>query len=214
LVQLAALVGPKVAQGPARDAALALAAQARALDPQNPEVLALYAEAALDAGRLGEARAVAAAAARACPDYAYAHNLLGRVAFKDHALKTALAAFRAAAEAAPRFPAPRRNAAAVLLQMGLHRQAQDEAQAALALDAEDVDARLLRGAARLGAGALEGAAEDLEGVVSRAPTLGRAWALLGQVRSKLGRSEGAREAFCRAAVLGVRAAKGLCDGDE
>ena len=80
----------------------------------------------------------------------------------------------------------------------------------LAHDDAHATARMARAQARLMAGNVAGAVEDLRVQTERRPQQGNAWALLAEALARSGDATGARAAACRAVGLGVASARERC----
>jgi serine/threonine-protein kinase len=173
-----------------------LDAQSGALQTEA-EYWALLARARLAVGTSPEqVRAAAAAAARLCPTWALAHNLEGKASQKAGLLPEAKAAYQRALDADPSYLAPRNNLGLIALlerNTGAAIAAFDEV---LARRPGDFKALQARAEARRFAGQTDAAIADLQAAAT--------------VLEKLGRSDDAQEAYCRARSLGSAEAARAC----
>ena len=222
---------PAAASGSARagsapplagDAAARLAAANQKLagfgDPAPPD--ACPPAAAADAAELvlaarqvigrDAARALEAAdrALQRCPSAAAAHNLRGNALQSAGKLDDAGDAYARALQFAPDYEAPRFNLGVVQL-----RRRDPSAIATfteiLRRKPEDPDAYKSRAQAYASAERYAEAAADLEQALRRKDDDGRAWLLLAGLRDQL-KQPGARDAYCRAAALGIGDAVARC----
>jgi serine/threonine-protein kinase len=182
-------------------------------DACPPEAAAHAAELVIEAREAVAAdpsRAIAATdqALQRCPSLAAAHNVRGNALQKAGKLEDAGDAYARALQFAPDYEAPRFNLGVVQLRR--------RDPAAIATFSEivrrkpdDPDAYKSRAQAYVNAARYDEALADLEEGLRRKPDDGRAWQLLGALREQT-RKGRARDAYCKAAALGVSEAAAHC----
>jgi eukaryotic-like serine/threonine-protein kinase len=147
-------------------------------------------------------------ALQSCPSLAAAHNLRGNALSSMRKLEDAGDAYARALQFAPDYEAPRFNLGVVQLRR------RDPAAIAtfteiLRRKPDDADALESRAQAYTYEKRYEEAAADLEQAVRHKTDDGRVWYLLGQLRDQL-KQASAREAYCKAAELGIHDAAAFC----
>jgi serine/threonine-protein kinase len=143
-----------------------------------------------------------------CPSAAAAHNIRGNALSATGKLDDAADAYARALQFAPDYEAPRFNLGVVQLRR------RDPAAIAtfteiLRRKPDDPSAHKSRAQAYAIAKRYAEAAEDLEASLAKEPDDGKAWLVLGDVRTQLHRAD-AREAYCKAAALHVSDAARRC----
>jgi serine/threonine-protein kinase len=157
----------------------------------------------------GALQAAQRATAR-CPEFAFAHGLVGNAEQRAGDFGAAVAAYQQALALAPGFIAPRYNLGVLALRRGDPAAAVAAFDEVLAKEPLHPRARLARGQAQLQLKHVPQALEDFEQATLRHPEDAVAWRWLGQARERAGEQKGAREAFCKAKALGDREAAKLC----
>jgi Flp pilus assembly protein TadD/predicted Ser/Thr protein kinase len=182
-------------------------------DACPPDAAADAAELVLEARQAiagDPARAIAAAdkALQKCPSAAAAHNVRGNALQKQGKLEDAGDAYARALQFAPSYDAPRFNLGVVQLRR------RDPAAIAtfseiLRRKPDDPDAYKSRAQAYVNEARYHEAASDLEEALRRKADDGRAWLLLGGIRTQAKQGD-ANEAYCKAAALGISEATARC----
>jgi serine/threonine-protein kinase len=147
-------------------------------------------------------------AVQSCQSLAAAHNIRGNALSSMRKLEEAGDAYARALQFAPDYEAPRFNLGVVQLRR------RDSAAIAtfteiLRRRPDDADALESRAQAYTYEKRYEEATADLEQAVRHKTDDGRVWYLLGQLRDRL-KQANAREAYCKAAELGIHDAAAFC----
>jgi tetratricopeptide (TPR) repeat protein len=146
-----------------------------------------------------------------CPEYAAAHNLLGKAMQRTGKLVEAEAAFRRALASDKEFVAPKFNLALLFLKKGDAGSAITILSSLIERSPDTPNAFLVRAQARLLAKDFAGAEADLREAARRNPEEADAWHLLGQVLTRKGDKAEAHKALCRAKLLGATLSDLTCD---
>ncbi|HXU02776.1 MAG TPA: protein kinase [Polyangia bacterium] len=157
-----------------------------------------------------EALPVLSAIVAACPSAAVAQALLGTTLTRLDRDGEAEPPLRTALSLEPDYANAQHNLAVLLVKRGRATEALPLLDAVLAHDDAHATARMARAQARLMAGNVAGAVEDLRVQTERRPQQGNAWALLAEALARSGDATGARAAACRAVGLGVASARERC----
>jgi tetratricopeptide (TPR) repeat protein len=207
-----------------RDAAGAesLLASARALAPEQPEVLRLSAVAAIQLRRVDEAVEWLVRALAACPDDPLLLNNLGSAMSARGDTAGAIAAFRRASELAPALAAAWYNLGKTLKLRGDSAGAHDALERALAIEPFHVAARVVYGDNLKALGRIDDAAAAYRAALGENASAAHAWwglANLKTVRFEAADADALAKAFrddrtADRPALGFALAKALEDQDR
>ncbi len=146
-----------------------------------------------------------------CKAFAPPYNLHGTLGLLADEVGFAKLSYQKAVELAPDYLSPVFNLGLVNLKSENIDEAISAFSTVLKKDPEYTVAYKTRAQAYLAKGSLEAAAGDLVELTRRVPEDAQAFALLGNVRAKLGQKEAARTAFCKAKALGLESAAKMCE---
>jgi Flp pilus assembly protein TadD len=146
-----------------------------------------------------------------CPEYAAAHNLVGKAMQRTGRLDEAEAAFRRALASDKEFLAPKFNLALLCLKKGDADSAITILTTLIERSPDTPHAFLVRAQAHLMAKDFARAEVDLREAARRSPEEVDAWRLLGQVLARKGEKAEAHKALCRAKALGATISNLTCD---
>ena len=193
-------------------AALSLLEQVTETHGHEPELNAYRAKAMLFGGRSDpEVVEAAGRAIEKCSNYATAHELIGRVHLIGGRSEAAYKHFAAATSHAPQFVRGHYHLGLSALSQHDHKLAIKHLSEAIRLAPDHHGALLARGQAGLLDGQHKVAIADLKKVTTADKEHALAWFLLGGTYEATGEAEQRQAAFCKAASLGHKASKPLCD---
>jgi serine/threonine-protein kinase len=143
-----------------------------------------------------------------CPGTAAADNVRGNALQRTNKLDDAKDAYTRALQIAPDYEGPRFNLG--VLQLRRHDPAAITTfTEILKRKPDDPKAYFSRAQANADAKHYDDALSDLEEALHRKPDEGKAWLMLGDLRTAL-KKKNAREAYCKAAELGIQPAAKRC----
>jgi Flp pilus assembly protein TadD len=163
---------------------------------------------------LSEVKKYALLAQANCESWSAPDNLLGNYEFKNGRFAEAEVYYRTALTKTSGYTVPRFNMALIAMQ---NRQYQE---AILALDtliadrANHRNAHFLRAQAKSQLGQVETAVSDIRIAIEQDKANGNAVIIHGQLLEKLGNKAEANQEYCKAAALGIAAARQLCKSEE
>jgi putative PEP-CTERM system TPR-repeat lipoprotein len=202
------LAGLEYAAGHIKEAH-ALVDAVLAKQPDNPIALVSKGRWLLIEQKLDDALAAAQAAAKADPQYAEAHFLLGQVYSARKEPEKALASFLEVLRLNPNAVEAEKAAALLQLQAGRRDVGLQFAEQAVKARPDDVNARLLLVRAMLANGQIDRAQAELQGMVPAASDRAETHVLLGRVQQAKKDPAAARRSFEHALELNPRAIEAL-----